>query len=299
MMVLLIFGLFLPNEVSHSWLTMSIMVRGSNSVGSHVWRGGSLTDYPRIILLTILLLASFASLDDPMRNILALIGSIFGGILIFCNLGSRAFKKLEIGFIDSNNIFSPILVFFASLSTGIVFPFIGLRSVHGGTDIQDGATDVEKITSNANGKRARQNITCAATIVAVIFLFSGVTSIQESLGFNFVKNRAYVNLVIGIWWFLSTLGSMSLCHRLDSSQSKKIEPFLRREETSPVGWIMPSVPNIVIDPNLARGRMIFPRLRYGSDVISALVLTAIAMCMIWIGLRELQGDEVDSFWDWI
>ena len=198
LMMLLIFGLLLQNEISHSRLTMSIMVRGSNSVGSHVWRGGSLTDYPRIIVLTILLLASFASLDDPVRDILTLVGSIFGGVLIFCNLGSRAWKKLEIGFIDSTNVLSSIIVFFAALSAGIVFPFVGLRSVHGGTDVQDAATDVEKIISNPNGKRARQNITGAATFVAFVFLFSDVTAVQKSLGFDFTKNRACVNLVIGV-----------------------------------------------------------------------------------------------------
>ena len=298
MMLFLIFGIVLQNEISHSWLTMSIMVRGSNSVGSHVWRGGSLTDYSRVILLIILLLASFASVDNQVRDILTLIGTIFGAILIFCNLGSRAWKKLDIGFIDSTNIFSSLLVFLAALLSGIIFPFVALRSVHGGTDGQDAATDVEKITSNPNGKRARQNITGAATTVAFVFLFSDVTSIQNSLGFNFAQNRPYVNLIIVIWWFLSTLTSMSLCHRLDSSQSKKIEPFLRREETSPVGWIMPSVPNIVIDPNLARGKMILSRLSYGSDIICALLITFIASLITWMSLRELQGEQVDSFWDW-
>ena len=91
---------------------------------------------------------------------------------------------------------------------------------------------------------------------------------------------------------------MAFCHRLDSSQNKEIEPFLRREETSPaVGWIMPSVPNIVIDPNLARGRMILSRLSYGSDVICALLLTAIALLIIYMGLREIQGNAVKSFWN--
>ncbi len=60
-------------------------------------------------------------------------------------------------------------------------------------------------------------------------------------------DRRIVKFIIGGWLFASSLISMSLCHRLDSSRSKKIEPFLRRDELSQVGWIVPSILNIVID----------------------------------------------------
>ncbi len=296
-LLLFIFGFVLQNEISNSMLAVSLLVRGTNSVGSYVWRGGSLTDHPRIILLAVLSIAAFASPDYPVRDILALCGTALGLFLLLCNLGSRAWNKIDIGFIDASNVFTPILALFASIVAGFLLPYIGLRSVDGGTDYEDGQTAVEKIVLNPNGKRARQNVTAAAAIVATIFLFSDVQVAQDALGFSFSKNRAIVNFTMAGWWLLSTLLSMSLCHRLDSSKSKKIEPFLKRDETSPVGWVVPSVPNIVIDPNLSRGKMILPALSYGSDIFCALAAAGLASLIILVGIRDLQGKENTSFWD--
>ena len=110
-----------------------------------------------------------------------------------------------------------------------------------------------------NGKRGRQNIALASSGAALTFLLSDLKQVQEGLGFDFSGNRRIVKFIIGGWLFASSLISMSLCHRLDSSRSKKIEPFLRRDELSPVGWIVPSIPNIVIDPKLSRNKMITPQ----------------------------------------
>ncbi len=298
MFLLLLFGFVLQHETSNSILAISLMVRGTNSVASFVWRGGSLTDYPRYILLIILSLASFASSNYPVKDILTLIGTIFGCGILLCNLGSRAWIKVDIGFIDVSNIFTPILTLIVSLLAGILFPYAGLRFIDGGTDTENDQAAVEKIIFIPNGKRARQNVTAAASVVALVFLFSDVQIIQDVLGFRFSQNRGMTAIVVGTWWFLSTLISMSICHRLDSSKSKKIEPFLRRDETSPVGWIVPSVPNIVIDPNLARGKMILSVLSYGSDILCAMIAAGLSFLMIWIGIMDLQGKYSGSFWDW-
>jgi hypothetical protein len=80
----------------------------------------------------------------------------------------------------------------------------------------------------------------------LVFLISDIEQVQESLGYDFSRNRGELLLTIGTWWLFSSVASLSLCHRLDSSQSKKIEPFLKRDETSPVGWIVPSVSFLTI-----------------------------------------------------
>ena len=151
--ILCLFGFVLKNETSHCWLSMSMMVRGSNSVGAHVWRSMSLVDYPRVMVLLTLTLASFAPSYNYTRDLLTIIGTIMGIIIIMCNLGSRAWKKLDIGFIDSTNFFSPVLVLVASIFAGFTFPYVGLRSVHGGTDDSDNNADIEKVTYNPIGKR--------------------------------------------------------------------------------------------------------------------------------------------------
>ena len=296
--LLFIFGFVLQHETSNSIVAMSLFVRGTNSVGSFVWRGGSLTDYPRYMVLFILALASFASPNYPVRDILSLVGSAFGCGLILCNLGSRAWNKVDIGFIDASNIFTPLLTVLVSLLSGILFPYVGLRFVDGGTDAHDDEAAVENIMFNPNGKRARQNVTATASVVALVFLLSDAQIIQDVLGFHFSEERGITNIVVGVWWFLSTLISMSLCHRLDSSNSKKIEPFLKRDETSPVGWIVPSVPNIVIDPNLGRGKMVLSFLSFGSDVLCALIAAGLSFLIVWIGIKDLQGTYNGSFWDY-
>lgn len=295
--LLVIFGFVLRHETSHSILAMSLLVRGTNSVGSYVWRGGSLTDYPRFIVLLTFALATFASPNYPLRDILSLCGTALGSVLLLCNLGSRAWNKVELGFIDASNYFTPILSTLASLMAGLFFPYVGLRFVDGGTDYEDEQTAVEKIIFNPNGKRARQNVTAVASIVALVFLFSDVQIIQDALGFQFSKHRGVTNVGVGTWWLMSTLISMSMCHHLDSSKSKKIEPFLKRDETSPVGWVVPSVPNIVIDPSLTRGKMVLSFLSYGSDLLCALVATGLASLIIWVGIKDIQGKENNAFWD--
>jgi hypothetical protein len=152
---------------------------------------------------------------------------------------------------------------------------------------------VEKIILHPNGKRGRQNIAIASSSIALIFLLSDIKSVQDSLGFDFSQNRGIMKFAIGIWIFVSSLMSIFLCHRLDSSRSKKIEPFLRRDETSPVGWIVPSIPNIVIDPNLSRNKMFVP----GSDIICALLVCGISFLILWDGMKIMQGNDTSAFWE--
>lgn len=285
--LLFFFGLVLPSETSHAWLTMSIMVRGTNSVGSHVWRSGSFADYPRVLLLFVLGLASVAPTDtSPVGETLGFVGAILGAFILLCNLGSRAWKKLEIGYVDSNNALSLFAVISTAFISGLLFPYIALHNVHGGTDESDREAAVEKIMFHPNGKRARQNVTFAACTVAALFLLSGMEPAQEALGFHFVHGTA-VNLTVGIWFFSSTIASLWMCNRLDTSKSKKIQPFLKKDETSPVGYIVPSIPNIVIHPNLSTGKMIFPFLAYGSDILCVMAVMALASLILWTGLRNI------------
>ncbi len=295
--LLLAFGLVLQNETSKVGLSMSIYVRGYNSVGSHVWRNGDLTDYPRLILLIILILASTAS-DPYIANALTLAGSIIGCLILFIGIGSRAWKKADLGFIDMDNFFTPFASIIASLAAGICFPHMAIRSVHSGTDGDDGNTDVEKILFHTNGKRARQNVTMASFLTAAIYLCSTTQSVQNTLGFHDLPlaRSGALNFAIGLWIFLSTIMSMSLCHRLDSAASKKIEPFLRKEETSPVGWIVPSIPHIVVDPNLSKGKMRFPCLSIGSDILCTMIIGATAALIVWMGIKEMRGQPAAAFW---
>jgi len=290
LMMLLLFAFVLQNETSLVWLAMSINVRGSNSVGSHVWRDGGLTDYSRIVLLTILILAIFST--GIVQRILTWAGAIFGCLILLCNLGSRSWKKIDLKPIDFNSVFSAPIVILASILAGIAFPYMGLRAVDSGSDDSSGKDEVEKIIFHPNGKRGRQNIALASSSAAIVFLMSDIKSVQEALGFDFSKFRGITNFMIGVWLLFSSLVSILLCRRLDSSRSKKIEPFLKRDEISPVGWIVPSIPNIVIDPNLSRNKMFVP----GSDIFCSLFVLGLAFLISWTGVRDMQGEERSELW---
>ena len=294
-MLLFVFGFILNNETSQSMLAMSIFVRGSNSVGSHVWRSGTLTDYPRLGLLTILTLASVAT--EKMQQALTFAGSLLGCLIIVCNLGSRAWKKIDINPIESSNMFTHLNQILASIIAGLAFPFMGLRAVDSGPDETDEKEHAEETIFDSSGKRGRQNIAVASTGAALIFLFSDVKQVQEALGFDFSSNKGIVNIVIGGWLFISSLTSMFLCRRLDASRSKKIQPFLRRDELSPVGWVVPSIPNIVIDPNLSGSKMIMPCLSVGSDILCVIIVGVLAFLIISIGVRDLHGINTSAFWE--
>lgn len=291
LMMLLLFTFVLQNETSHVWLAMSIYVRGSNSVGSHVWRDGGLTDYPRVVLLIILTLATFS--NGTVQRILTWTGAILGCLILLCNLGSRSWKKIDLNPIDFNSVFSAPIVILASIFAGFAFPYMGLRAVDSGSDGNSGKDEVEKIIFHPNGKRGRQNIALASSSAAIIYLLSDVKVVQEALGFDFSRLHGITNFIVGVWLFFSSLVSILLCHRLDSSRSKKIEPFLRRDETSPVGWIVPSIPNIVIDPNLSRNKMFLP----GSDILCSLIVCSLAFLISWTGVQFMLGENPSAFWE--
>lgn len=294
-LLLVLFGWVLQNETSHTWLTMNLYVWGSNSIGAYVWHSGALTDYPRILLLLILMLAISAPVTSPYHNIFTFAGAILGGLILLSNIGARAWKKAQFNPIDSHYVFTPLIVILASMSTGICFPFIGLRCVQRGTNGAE-TSDVENITMNSDGRRARQNIALLSLVSTAVYLCSDIEDVQNALGFNYFRPTGIVHIIVGSWLLLAGIASMCMCHRLDSSTQKRIRPFLQRDESSPVGWIVPTVPNIIIDPSLRKGTMLFPCLSFGSDIFCSVLVALSSALVIWIGAREANGHHVDSFW---
>lgn len=293
-LLLFFFGWILQNETSHVWLTINLYVWGSNSIGAHVWRTGSLTDYPRLLLLTILALACSAPPNFRYCNILTLLGAILGSTISLCSIGARSWKKAQFA-IESNHVFTPLITITASFLAGLFFPFLGLGCVQGGTNGEEG-TDLEKVVLNTDTKKARQNLTLASLATTAIYLCSDIKGVQAALGFDYSHNRGPVNILIGAWILVSSVVSMSLCQRLESNNHKSIRPFLHRDETSPVGWIVPNIPSIIIDPNLKKGKMYLPILSFGSDIICCVLILSASALIVGIGSREVENFEVKSFW---
>ena len=285
-----IFGIILASETSQSWLGMSLDVRGCNSIGAHVWRSSMLADYPRYASLLSLALAWFAPFGTIGRDFLTALGTGIGGAILLASLGSRAWKKLGIPCIEKDAFYAPVLGYLMAILAGFAFPFIGLRSVTGGCS--ENSDDYR--FPHGGPRRARQLVTVAAVIVAVVFAVTDIAQVQAIFGFAWTYQGA-TNLSVGLWWILSTIASLAVCSRLDNSLGESTQAFLVRDETSPVGFVVPSLPKIVIDPTY-RGS---PWGCCGaiSDVLSAVVVIAVGASIVWMGIKQIGGDEDAMPWD--
>ena len=287
-----VFGVILASETSQSWLGMSLDVRGCNSVGAHVWRSNMLADYPRYISLLCLALAWFAPFGTSTRDFLTALGTGIGGAILLSSLGSRAWKKLGIPCIDKDAFFAPGFGYLMSILAGVAFPFVGLRSVTGGC----GENDDDYQHPHGGARRARQLVTIAAVIVAVVFLLTDVVRVQAVFGFSWTHQGA-TNLSVGLWWILSTVASLAVCSRLDSSLGESAQPFLVRDETSPVGFIVPSLPKIAIDPTYRGRPPLLSCCGAISDILSAVIVVAVGASIIWMGIKQIGGEEDVMPWD--
>eukprot|EP00566_Odontella_aurita_P005856 CAMPEP_0113560478 /NCGR_PEP_ID=MMETSP0015_2-20120614/19452_1 /TAXON_ID=2838 /ORGANISM="Odontella" /LENGTH=581 /DNA_ID=CAMNT_0000462185 /DNA_START=140 /DNA_END=1885 /DNA_ORIENTATION=+ /assembly_acc=CAM_ASM_000160 len=296
---LMILGLFFFSETSHSWLSTSLNVRGTNSVGAYVWNSSAfLTDYPRYCMLLCLSLGAFAPrLDTPVRDALTVTGASLGLITLAANLGGRAWRKLNMGYLDGDSFVNPFLAYLSAVLAGLTFPYIGMRSVRAGSDDSDVNLSIAALGSAAGARKARQTVTLAAAIVAVVFSATDSTVVQESLGFYW-SHRGTVNLAVGTWWLLSASASLAVCSRMDPARSIKIEPFLRRDETSPVGCVVPSIPNMVVEPSHRGGEPAVggfcPIL---VDMVCFLVVTTLGALIIWQGVQQINGTGGESVID--
>mmetsp|Transcript_28475 Transcript_28475/g.61982 ORF Transcript_28475/g.61982 Transcript_28475/m.61982 type:complete len:471 (-) Transcript_28475:73-1485(-) len=287
-----VFGIILASETTQTWLGTNLDVRGCNSVGSHVWRSSMVADYPRYVTLLCLALAWFAPFGTSTRDFLTALGTGLGGCLLLASLGSRAWKKLGIPCIDKDAFFSPVLAYAMAVCAGFAFPFIGLRCVTGGCN--ENSDDYQ--FPNGGSRRARQLVTISAIITAVIYAVTDLESVQELFGFAWQYQGA-VNLSVGLWWILSTIASLAVCSRLDSTQGESAQPFLTRDETSPVGWTVPSLPRLIMDPNF-RGRP-FGCCGAISDVLCCIVVVGVGGLLIWQGVRQIGGEEDATPWSFV
>jgi len=294
--LVVLFGLVLFHETSLSWANVSIGVRGTSSIAAYVWLSNMLTDYPRSFMLLMLGLASFAPEATFARDLFTVIGTSVAGMILASNLGARAWKKLGIEFLNKGDgILGPIAASIAAFIAGILFPYIGMTSVNGGTFSSSSSDDtIVAMELTGEGQRARQLVTAASVIVALIYFVTDLEAVQNALGFHF-QNRGEINSAVAVWWTVSTIASLSVCHRIDKSKPKRSEPFLKRHEASPVGYIVPSIPNIVVDPS-CRAEPFLIDSPGATDFVAVLVVGILGATLMWRGFSQLETEGTDGNW---
>ena len=281
-LLLTIFGFVLHNEISHSWLNVSIHVLGTNSIGAHAWRSVVQADHPRYAVLLLLSLAVFAPIRNSARGALLVTGATLGFILLLANLGARVWKKLNLDYVDGDK-YRPIgslTALFASAIVGLTFPYVGMTRVVGGS-----SEDAREATSTS-----RQIITTAATVSAIIFSLTGIGQVSSALGMP-MYNRGIVNASVGLWWMMSSLVSLAACQRIQLSKYEQDEVVLERNEASPVGWVVPFMPCIGLDP-ANRQEGVYPKkLSKWTGWISFVAIAGLGSYLIWRGSHVGFSEE--------
>uniref|UniRef100_A0A7S1ZXR3 Uncharacterized protein n=1 Tax=Ditylum brightwellii TaxID=49249 RepID=A0A7S1ZXR3_9STRA len=290
----LIVGFILIPETSLSSLACARYVRGVPSVAAYVWCSSSdLSDHPRCLTLLILLMALFAPTENAVRKYLFVVGTCLVVILLCANLGSRAYRKIGLRYIGTQSptkgikclprIPGGILAFCTAVIAGLLIPYLGMSSVNRGRE-GDIHTEVP-----------RRHVAVASIFIAGIYVLTDADFVKEALGFH-LGHSFIMNMVVGGWWLMSTIASLAVCHRIENSATPsldkngrlRVEPFLKRDHLSPVGWCVPSIPNIVIDPTFKASSDLFGGYKFASDMVVVLAIGSASFMFYWNGLHLFQ-----------
>ena len=268
-------GFILEYETSLTWMFSSLNIRGTNSVSAYVWRSPytSLVDYPRYATLIICILSCCAanyyqaeenSSDNETKSSFFLSTACGMTILLLLsNLGSWAWTKMNIPKIDSNFMGSFVVVQIASVLFGLLFGFMAC------------------IPSPITGKRARLHITLASLLVAgSIFITDMIQWWDDKTNVTIAHN------VLATWWMMSTVSSWVVCTWLEEGPVQRMEPFLKRDETSPVGWIVPCIPNVIMEVGWKRSETSF-----FTDIVSLSLLVFSAAWLIYQSVLLISREE--------
>jgi hypothetical protein len=155
----LILGLVLTEEISMSWLNVSMLVRATPSVSAHSLASPVGSDLIRKVLLLCLALAGAA--EGNVQRVLTLAGISLACIVLLANLGSRAWHFLAWKPQQYNGRGGSLVAYMAAVVTGIFVPYMGHRDIEMG------------------GKAAMEYVIKTALLIAVVFVVSDVDEVQK------------------------------------------------------------------------------------------------------------------------
>ena len=157
----LILGLVLTEEISHSLLNTSMMVRGMPSTSAHYFVSPFAPDLLRKIV--IFCLATAGATTGTLQSTLTLVGIALACLTLLANLGSRAWHFLGWRPFRYNGPFALLAGYVMAVFTGLMIPYLGHRRMSDG------------------GKAAMEAVVKSALLVAVCFILSDYDDIQKFL----------------------------------------------------------------------------------------------------------------------
>lgn len=231
----LILGLVLTEEISQVMLNVGMLVQGRPSVSAYTLKARILTDWPRKLIILSLAIASAAPQDSLMQRWTTFAGIALAELVLLANIGSRAWYHMELSPLKYGGFFAPVVAFIMSVFAGLTVPFLGSRQVLAG------------------GKAAMEGVIRNAIFVAILFVVSDIDDVQQFImvGSDTCSHDG-VNIGVGIWFTVTLITSMWFVAQTKRHKVRpeETEPLLEENHASPVGFKVPNLPDVSIDPAL-------------------------------------------------
>ena len=138
----LILGLALTEEMTHSWLTSSLLVQGMPSISSYQLLNNNGHDWIYKAVLTCFIFSGVTS--GETRRVLLTVAVSLACTAMLANLGSRAWYNSHMSPISLCGPLAPVISFAGAVSAGIFLPHMGHHDIEAG-----GKPAIESIVRNA------------------------------------------------------------------------------------------------------------------------------------------------------
>jgi hypothetical protein len=202
--------------------------------------------------------------------------------IILANLGARSWKYLGWKPSLASSYFGdctgtmvigtiePISSYILAIMTGIMFPYLGHREMKVG------------------GTVAVESIIRIALVVAGLFFLSGYQEVRQFLVIGSENcNQEYVNVAVGIWWCISLLTCLFVARGRKVSEfwPEYNEPLLKEDQSSPVGYRVPHLPDFPFDPTYSNRESMCFNLQ-GEFLLGSLIALGVGGALIFKGLSD-------------
>ena len=118
-----------------------------------------------------------------------------------------------------------------------------------------------------------------------------------------VCNQDLVNLLVGIWWVITLLSSIFLVRSIPH-QDPKLKPefgerLLIEDQSSPVGYKVPSLPDFEIDSNLAStGGIKCLSLKF-ELIVGLIMAISVGFCLILLAFPSWEDNLYNEIWTFL
>lgn len=270
----LILGLVLTEEISQVMINVGMLVQGRPSVSAYALKAHVTSDWPRKLVVFCLAIASAAPQDSQTQRWITFTGILLAELVLIANLGSRAWYHMELNPLKYGGPFAPVVAFFFSVFAGLTIPYLGSRKVLSG------------------GKAAMEGTIRNAILVAIVFVLSDIDEVQQFIVVGSDScSQDGVNLTVGIWFSVTLVTSLWFIAKTKRQEVKpeESEPLLEEDHASPVGFTVPGLPDVSIDPDLTKPG--YPCCTLGLEFTLGTIIALVVGCAIASTAFTTKDDE--------